>query len=306
MSSSRVVLIGIFSSVLVGIIGVGCLADPTRSGDKKFCDPTDVSKLALVVPPNAQPDAAPVDFSGDCNKCMQDNCCAEVGACADESSHCLSDVADNFKCLVRASSEGTVDKTGCGTQSARGAAVTTCLTTSCATSCGITPALCQPSPAAPLIVGSDCDRCMSNKCCFDLNACYASRPCKNAFNCIAACQSEVAIRKIDGARASACQADGGFSDGGMPEDFTPSDCVNQCLASFFFGQFASPENAKSPSTGPGCLSLNLFSCLGDQCTNDCSHTDIHPQAGPEAGADAQPEASTAMDASDDANDGAPE
>jgi hypothetical protein len=276
------------ASAVVGLLGIGCLLqDPTKAArnPNEYCDPSAISNFALVVPPNAQPGAASIDFSGDCNQCLQDNCCREIGECADDTSQCLDDVATNFKCLVKSSSAGTVNTT-CGTLSGKEAALSTCLTTSCGARCGIAPALCQPSTSAPLVVGSDCDRCMSSNCCFDLNACYANRSCKNAFNCISACKDiptsffddEAAIHKIENARENYCANDAGFPEGSTPDQFTPSDCVNNCLGDFFFGPENAAASAASFSTSAGCLSLNLFSCLGNQCKKDCNHTDQHDGA----------------------------
>jgi hypothetical protein len=244
---------------------------------------TAVSDLALLVD-----DAGELleggDYRSSCEDCLQNNCCDEYGTCDSDKHGCVDAALADFGCMLQASASGSVQSPTCVDGGDHAAEFSTCLATKCTDKCGVTVAACQPDPAAPIIVGSQCDDCVSNYCCSKLNTCYGSRPCKLAFDCIRGCpdlttvfdDKSVADRVVASATLVCSGSVPPEAGAGLIAHLTPSICVNNCIKIFFLEDM---QSAQDPPTSPGCRSNELFACAATHCAKDCRHGDPVPDAG---------------------------
>ena len=246
---------------LVGIAGAalvnGCNDSSVRD-QKTICEVDNLSKTH--------------DSTRDgCNACLNGNkqCCDAYGDCQ-KTEGCESLVQDQYQCIIKAGTQAHAQEQGClkgGTK--QSGDVYDCMKGSCAEACGIGAVTCTPDPAIPVLVGPACDTCTAGKCCTTINACYHSRPCKLAFECVLGCQSELpklfdtntAGQGILNAVTAVCQgndAGASISDFGLP-------CISKCVHDFVLPVTVDDDAGASP----GCASLNLFQCTYGQCANEC-------------------------------------
>ena len=134
--------------------------------------------------------AAATNTSQGCQECLFANkqCCDAYGACQEAGAGCPDEAAKAVACVLEAGTLGRDQEPRClQDASIASTAVYGCVKDSCAAACGLGAAACLPDPAVPTISSPTCDSCTTTRCCTNLNACYESRPCKVAFECVLSC-----------------------------------------------------------------------------------------------------------------------
>jgi hypothetical protein len=211
-----------------------------------------------------------------CRTCLEDNCCAELGRCqpqelqigtqerVDDPAPCLSRASRLFECAVDA---GNVSDPTCRTRlgvapDGDEVSLLSCAGRRCP-SCGV-PAPCQLDPSVPAIVNGTCDACVSAKCCHKVQACYADRRCKLAFECMVNTKNKDGC--VDQLTASAAKLEKGslgrLARFACATDASPTpltedvpECLRSCVSAFDPNQ---------------CLALDLLACLDDSgCLAAC-------------------------------------
>ncbi len=231
-----------------------------------------------------------------CRSCLEDNCCAELGRCQpqelpigtqerlDDPAPCLANASRLFECAVEA---GNVSDPACRARlgvapDSDEANLLACAGRRCP-SCGV-PAPCQLDPSVPAIVNGTCDACVSAKCCHKVQACYADRRCKLAFECMVNTKNkehcvdqltETASALQPGALGRLARLTCATDASPPPLSSEVPECLRSCVAAFDPNQ---------------CLALDLLACLDESgCLAACG-------SDKDAGADASPEAGTPSEA----------
>jgi hypothetical protein len=137
-----------------------------------------------------------------CERCLEDRCCNQVGACGDTPG-CKEEFGATGKC-VRDDLAFSADNRpevpdwiarDCAPSSARGREAFLCMmqrcTEECFPPCGSDAAddgSCRPcklDPALPPLTGTGCDeRRLEQSCCSDINDCMADRYCRRVVECM--------------------------------------------------------------------------------------------------------------------------
>jgi hypothetical protein len=219
------------------------------------------------------------DVDPACKACLEDQCCDDVGYCVkDEAASCAARVKETHACVLGAGLRGALEERACKAHlgdSHHAQSLYACMRGHCGPDCKLP--VCQLNPAALQFGAPSCDRCVTSSCCEQVNACYGSRTCKLALECIVKnCGRDLAddfkrAKTVDLGiiQQQACTSgppDGAtVSDGG---DQIIGPCVRDCLVAY---ASTSADGVDDPTTEAGCLAFNVFACgARADCAADCA------------------------------------
>lgn len=216
------------------------------------------------------------DFTPDpgCTGCLEDHCCDEVGRCEEEEG-CSAAVANAHACVVNAGLRAGAFEHDCVASFEPGSRrynMYGCMRTHCGESCALP--VCQVNPAAVQFINPTCDKCVTSSCCDAINACYTSRSCKLAVDCITTeCVSTLAsdlrvaaAADLDKVTDAVCSTRGL----GDLQDLTVlgSPCTLSCLSRYSVGVGEAPGVIAAATAG--CLAFKVYACVARAgCADAC-------------------------------------
>ncbi|MBX3217286.1 MAG: hypothetical protein KF850_34970 [Labilithrix sp.] len=237
---------------------------------------------ALGVDEDAGPDRA-------CTTCLQTRnapraCCDAVGACQDDpSAECVPSFQAAHRCVIEGGSSEEARCKGLLTND-RSRNLYACMRGNCGRECGVPS--CDLDPAVILFANPSCDGCIGGSCCEKINACYESRPCKLALECITKhCTRTLGASMTRLGEASPelrLAARDAVCAGRMPDGVAgPGACVERCLDDFAPGDGGTLEDL-----GARCLAFDVYTCGAEA---SCGPKCVRPDAGPYSGETEWPE-----------------
>ncbi|MCW5833952.1 MAG: hypothetical protein KIS78_16250 [Labilithrix sp.] len=222
-----------------------------------------------------------------CTTCLQTRnapnaCCDAVGACDDDpTNECVSSFQAAHRCVIEGGPSEEARCKGLLTND-RSRNLYACMRGNCGRECGVPS--CDVDPAVILFANPACDSCIGGACCEKINACYGSRACKLALECITKhCPRTLgdSMTKLESSPELRLAAREAVCTGRIPDGVEgPGACVERCLDDF------APGDGTIDDLSARCMAFDVYACGAEA---SCGPKCVRPDAGPYSGEGEWPE-----------------